>query len=98
MFTASIGQYWAQKALDAGSTEARGKQLRRDAFSLAQERYSKRLILFFPCKSSHRMICIVAYKPILRELEKNLAEAGLNEEEMRRSAAGPDVGGNRNRR
>lgn len=44
------------------------------------------------------MICIVAYKPILRELEKNLAEAGLNEEEMRRSAAGPDVGGNRNRR
>jgi len=44
------------------------------------------------------MIFTAAYKPILQELEKNLSEAGLNEEEMRRSAAGPDVGGNRNRR
>lgn len=43
------------------------------------------------------------YKPILQEVEKILAEAGLDEEEMRRGAAGgPGMGGtgdqSRNRR
>lgn len=43
------------------------------------------------------------YKPILEEVEKILAEAGLDEEEMRRGAAGglPSAGGigaSRNRR
>jgi len=42
-----------------------------------------------------------AYKPILDEVEKILAEAGLDEEEMRRGAAGGSAGGtgqSRNRR
>ena len=41
------------------------------------------------------------YKPILREVEKILEEAGLDEEEMRKSAAaGPanKAGQSRNRR
>ena len=40
------------------------------------------------------------YKPILEEVEKILAEAGLDEEEMKRGAAGggTDSGQNRNRR
>jgi len=40
------------------------------------------------------------YKPILEEVEKILAEAGLDEEEMKRGAAGggTDPGQNRNRR
>lgn len=46
---------------------------------------------------------VAAYKPILDEVEKILAEAGLDEEEMRRGAAGAHGGGagtaqNRNRR
>lgn len=80
MFYARSREYWAQKAHQ--SSDNRGKMLRRDGFSLAQERYT-------------------SYKPILEEVEKILAEAGLDEEEMRRSAAaGPDArqGQSRNRR
>jgi hypothetical protein len=44
----------------------------------------------------------VQYKPILREVEKILAEAGLDEEDIKRgAAAGPgsgDTGQSRNRR
>ncbi|KAE9399333.1 galactose oxidase [Gymnopus androsaceus JB14] len=80
MFYSRSREYWSQKALSAGVTEARGKQLRRDGFSIAQERYTE-------------------YKPILEEVERMLSEAGLDEEEIRRSAtSGPDVGGSRNRR
>lgn len=45
---------------------------------------------------------LAEYKPILEEVEKILAEAGLDEEEMRRGAAlggGPAASGqSRNRR
>ncbi|KAK0213836.1 galactose oxidase [Armillaria fumosa] len=80
MFYSRSREYWAQKAHAA--SDNRGKQLRRDGFGLAKERYAE-------------------YKPILQEVEKILAEAGLDEEEMRRgAAAGPGVGGgqSRNRR
>ncbi|EKM57740.1 uncharacterized protein PHACADRAFT_116020 [Phanerochaete carnosa HHB-10118-sp] len=80
MFYARSRDYWAQKAHQ--SSDNRGKMLRRDAFTLAQERYT-------------------SYKPILTEVEKILAEAGMDEEEIRRSAAaGPDArqGQSRNRR
>ncbi|KAF8815466.1 hypothetical protein BYT27DRAFT_7249129 [Phlegmacium glaucopus] len=60
-------EYWTQKA--HGNSDNQGKQLRRDGFTLAEERYT-------------------AYKPILAEVEKILEEAGLDEEEMRRGAAG----------
>ncbi|KZT58008.1 galactose oxidase [Calocera cornea HHB12733] len=72
--------YWAQKAVDI--THNRGKQLRRDGFELAQEKYA-------------------SYKPLLQEVEKILAEAGLDEEEIKRSAAGGASGASgqsRNRR
>ncbi|KAI9462684.1 galactose oxidase [Russula earlei] len=73
------GEYWAQKA--RGSSDNRGKLLRRDGFSLAEERYG-------------------TYKPILEEVERILAEAGLDEEEMTRASATGQVGAgqNRNRR
>ncbi|KAF4616060.1 hypothetical protein D9613_011291 [Agrocybe pediades] len=64
MFYARSCEYWAQKAVENSGN--RGKQLCRDGFALAEERYA-------------------AYKPML---EKILQEAGLDEEEMRRGAAG----------
>ncbi|KAI0641395.1 hypothetical protein C8Q79DRAFT_307877 [Trametes meyenii] len=81
MFYARSREYWAQKAFGTTS-DSRGKQLRRDGFSLAEERYAE-------------------YKPVLEEVERILAEAGLDEEEMRRgAAAGPQgaSGQSRNRR
>ncbi|TFY62977.1 hypothetical protein EVJ58_g3529 [Rhodofomes roseus] len=80
MFYARSREYWTQKAY--GSSDNRGKLLRRDGFTLAEERYA-------------------AYKPILQEVERILAEAGLDEEEMRKgAAAGPSgsSGQSRNRR
>ncbi|KAK0231789.1 galactose oxidase [Armillaria nabsnona] len=80
MFYSRSREYWAQKA--HATSDSRGKQLRRDGFVLAEERYAE-------------------YKPILKEVEKILAEAGLDEEEMRKgAAAGPGAGGgqSRNRR
>ncbi|KAF8164705.1 hypothetical protein B0H34DRAFT_686248 [Crassisporium funariophilum] len=82
MFYARSREHWTQKA--HGNSDNKGKQLRRDGFALAQERFD-------------------AYKPILMEVEKILQEAGLDEEEMRRGAAGgpPSAGASgssRNRR
>ncbi|KAI0760692.1 hypothetical protein C8Q74DRAFT_246837 [Fomes fomentarius] len=80
MFYARSREYWAGKAF--GTSDNRGKMLRRDGFALAEERYAE-------------------YKPILEEVERILAEAGLDEEEMRKgAAAGPQgaSGQSRNRR
>ncbi|KAI9431730.1 galactose oxidase [Lactarius indigo] len=80
VFYARSREYWAQKARE--SSDNRGKLLRRDGFSLAEERYG-------------------TYKPILEEVEKILAEAGLDEEEMKRASATGQAGGvgqSRNRR
>ncbi|KAH7912770.1 galactose oxidase [Hygrophoropsis aurantiaca] len=81
MFYARSREYWTQKAHN--TSDNRGKQLRRDGFSLAEDRYA-------------------AYKPILEEVEKILAEAGLDEEEMKmgtaREVGGSGAGQSRNRR
>lgn len=81
LFYARSREYWTQKAY--GVSDNRGKQLRRDGFSFAEERYAE-------------------YKPILEEVEKILAEAGLDEDEMRAGAAQTGGGGgvvsSRNRR
>lgn len=83
MFYARSREYWAQKAHTRGAVDSRGKQLRRDGFGLAEERYAE-------------------YKPILEEVEKILAEAGLDDKEMRemsRDVSGVSSGGqSRNRR
>ena len=77
--------------------------LRRDGFTLAEERYG----------ALRNSLCVALgltdvsaahtaeYKPILEEVERILAEAGLDEEEMRKgAAAGPHnpSGQSRNRR
>ncbi|KAG1762523.1 hypothetical protein EDD22DRAFT_823271 [Suillus occidentalis] len=81
LFYARSREYWTQKA--HGVSDNRGKQLRRDGFSFAEERYAE-------------------YKPILEEVEKILAEAGLDEDEMRAGATQAGGGGgivsSRNRR
>ncbi|KAF9644018.1 galactose oxidase [Thelephora ganbajun] len=80
MFYARSREHWTQKAY--GTSDNRGKLLRRDGFALAEERYAE-------------------YKPILEEVERILMEAGLDEEEMKRSATGSgktSVGQSRNRR
>ena len=82
--------------------------LRRDAFALAEERYGEPPFLgsSSPC-SSCRLTRIPSrnraaeYKPILEEVESILMEAGLDEEEMKKSAAAGgkgNVGQSRNRR
>ncbi|CAE6472959.1 unnamed protein product [Rhizoctonia solani] len=78
MFYARSREYWAQKAHE--SSDNRGKLLRRDGFTLAEERYE-------------------TYKPVLREVERILEEAGLDAEEIKRvGAAGGTSSGSRNRR
>lgn len=74
------GEYWAQKARE--SSDNRGKLLRRDGFSLAEEHYA-------------------TYKPVLEEVERILAEAGLDEDEMKHASAVGQAGASgqsRNRR
>ena len=76
----SAGEHWAQKARE--SSDNRGKLLRRDGFSLAEEHYG-------------------TYKPILEEVERILAEAGLDDDEMKRASAVGQAGASgesRNRR
>ncbi|KAI0246941.1 hypothetical protein BJV78DRAFT_1250109 [Lactifluus subvellereus] len=79
VFYARSREYWAQKARE--NSDNKGKLLRRDGFSLAEERYG-------------------TYKPILEEVERILAEAGLDEEELKRASAVGQVGAgqSRNRR
>ncbi|KAH7925051.1 galactose oxidase [Leucogyrophana mollusca] len=80
MFYARSREYWTQKAHNM--SDNRGKLLRRDGFSLSEERYA-------------------AYKPILEEVEKILAEAGLDDEEIKMGTARDVAGGvgqSRNRR
>ncbi|KAF8340469.1 uncharacterized protein EI90DRAFT_2906953 [Cantharellus anzutake] len=77
VFYARSREYWAQQAHTF--SDNRGKQLRRDGFGLAQDRYEE-------------------YKPLLEEVEKILAEAGLDAEEMKRASEGTGIGWNHNRR
>lgn len=96
-----LGEFWSQKAFSTGVIEARGKELRRDGFTRAQERYSKYPNICPPNIFILSAVSIAEYKPILKEVERMLAEAGLDEEEIRRSSTsgGPDAGGqSRNRR
>ena len=61
----------------------------------------KTFCFFFISKFQLIYVNSAAYKPILAEVEKILEEAGLDEEEMRRSAVGgglPSAGLSRNRR
>lgn len=83
------GEYWASKAFAA--SEERGKELRRGGFSMAQERYGKCLCTFIRFADfSLTFWNTVEYKPTLDQIEKILAEAGLDEEEIKRgAAAGP---------
>lgn len=97
----SSGEYWAQKAYGTTNSDSRGKQLRRDGFSLAEERYGMRHLRNLSHCISSRMFSVAEYKPVLEEVERILAEAGLDEEEMRKgAAAGPQgaSGQSRNRR
>ena len=91
------GEYWAGKAHE--SSDNRGKALRRDGFERAQERYGTFKYAVSPRFGAN--YAIAEYKPILEEVERILAEAGLDEEEMRKgAAAGPtnQAGQSRNRR
>ncbi|POW11819.1 hypothetical protein PSHT_08281 [Puccinia striiformis] len=64
-------EYWTQKA--HATSQHRGKELRRDGFSHAEERYSE-------------------YKPLLDEIERIQAEAGIEASDVQRRT-GPTVGG-----
>ncbi|KAK0541804.1 Kelch repeat-containing protein 3 [Tilletia horrida] len=67
-------EYWAQKAHSSGQSQNRGKELRRDGFSMAELKYDE-------------------YKPILEEIEKIQAEAGLDAAETRNAARPGGIAG-----
>jgi len=97
-FYARAREYWAHQAHI--TSDNRGKELRRDGFALAQERYGK---LF--CLNAYRVtralfVIIDEYRPLLQEVEKILSEAGLDAEEMKRASEGTAgvSGPSRNRR
>lgn len=94
LFDILVGDYWSAKALEQGVTESRGKMLRRDGFVLAEERYGSCFLL--PLVAL--LMQVVSYKPTLEEVEKILAEAGLDEEEMRQGGKAGTAGQSRNRR
>ncbi|KAG9311923.1 hypothetical protein JVU11DRAFT_8184 [Chiua virens] len=85
-FYARSREYWAQKAHQEHASDSRGKQLRRDGFGLAEARYGES-ITPGSWLSRAQSEMIVEYKPILEEVEKILAEAGLDEDEMKVQAA-----------
>ena len=100
MFYARSRDFWAQAAYARDKTDTRGKQLRRDGFVLAQEKYGARYGQYV-LVSGLDTFSSAEYKPVLLEVEKILTEAGLDEEEMRLSAAAGPLSGstqNRNRR
>ncbi|OAV87349.1 hypothetical protein PTTG_00591 [Puccinia triticina 1-1 BBBD Race 1] len=74
-------EYWTQKAHE--TSQHRGKELRRDGFSHAEDRYSE-------------------YKPLLDEIERIQAEAGIEASDVQRrtgpSAAGGPTQDSRHRR
>ncbi|KAG6370868.1 galactose oxidase [Boletus reticuloceps] len=90
----SIGEYWAQKAHQDLASDNRGKQLRRDGFGLAEARYRESVQYWSGSWSSH--VLLVEYKPVLEEVEKILAEAGLDEDEMKMQGARDTAGQSRN--
>lgn len=100
ILTAITGEFWTQKAY--GVSDNRGKLLRRDGFGMAEDRYGDSYPITYTSRGDPHRISIAAYKPVLEEVEKILAEAGLDEEEMRKGAAGGGGGGSssqsRNRR
>jgi hypothetical protein len=61
---------------------------------LAEERYGALTVRFTSAASANSPATTLAqYKPVLEEVERILAEAGLDEEEIRRGAqAGPVAG------
>ncbi|KAA1138403.1 hypothetical protein PGTUg99_001126 [Puccinia graminis f. sp. tritici] len=65
-------EYWTQKAHE--TSQHRGKELRRDGFSHAEERYSE-------------------YKPLLDEIERIQAEAGIEASDVQRRTGPSGVGG-----
>ncbi|KAK0558458.1 Kelch repeat-containing protein 3 [Tilletia horrida] len=67
-------EYWAQTAHTSGESQHRGKELRRDGFTMAEKRYEE-------------------YKPILEEIERIQAQAGLDAAEARNANARPGIAG-----
>ncbi|MBW0486180.1 hypothetical protein O181_025895 [Austropuccinia psidii MF-1] len=67
-------EYWSQKAYS--TSQHRGKELRRDGFSHAEERYSE-------------------YKPMLEEIERIQAAAGIDAADVQRGT-GPGASGGLN--
>ncbi|KIK70141.1 hypothetical protein GYMLUDRAFT_34611 [Collybiopsis luxurians FD-317 M1] len=85
MFYSRSREYWAQKVHES------------DIHSSAEARGKQLRTAGFSMAQER----YTEYKPILEEVERMLAEAGLDEEEMRKSAAGHGAGGggaSRNRR
>ncbi len=83
-------EHWVKKAFSTTDDRGKekGKMLRQLAFEMAKERYSTCSGPSLPAgRATHKSGVLDEYKPILKEVEKILGEAGLDEEEIKRSAA-----------
>lgn len=92
-------EHWVMKA--RGVSDDRGKALNAQAFKLCHTRYSASILQIALRRISMTNVFAEEYKPLLKEIEKILAEAGLDEDEIKRAGAGTSAGAqgqSRNRR
>ena len=100
-FFARSREFWTQKA-HANATGNRGKELRRDGFTLAEEAFSKLCKIRNGARAFLLMFCLILraeeYQPLLDEIARIQAAAGLEAEELARGARAGLGTDSRNRR
>ena len=95
-------EFWTQKA-HANATGNRGKELRRDGFTLAEDAYSKYNPSLPDCSAIISYADILSrlaeeYQPLLEEIARIQAAAGLEADELARGARAGLGTDSRNRR
>ena len=86
--------------MQTAQNDAQRKELRRDGFTLAEERYSQSDHSFAYLQNYSLYAGLVEYKPTQLEVEQILLDAGLDQEDIKRGATTPSANAtsSRNRR
>ena len=101
-FFARSKEYWTGKAHEQGGSANRGKELRRDGFAMAEQRYGASRVFrhgasFFPDYVSNS-VRTDEYKPILEEIVRMQEQAGIDAASARAGARAGLGTESRNRR
>ena len=100
-FYARSKDYWTNKAFETIGANNRGKELRRDGFSLAEEAFRA---FSSNCSGLRRRANVVLvyteqYQPLLEEIMRIQAQAGLDADELSKGGRAGGLGAeSRNRR